>query len=128
MTTDVAMRVSLDYDPSGRISTGLRVIAEAAIRRLDQRAGTLFYSEDDYGESVVDMIGRNLTGRQIEALISRQLRKDERISRVSVETTQLDADTFQYVVECETEDGDFALTFDASSLGINLAEISGVNA
>lgn len=123
------MRVGLRYDPNGRLSTGLRVIAEAVIRRLDQSAGTLFYSDDDYGESLVDMIGRNLSDSQIDSLISGQLTKDERILAVSTEVTRSeDGETFEIEVKCETPRGVFDLTFEVNQLATKVTskEISGL--
>lgn len=125
--TDRAISVGLDYDPNGRVLTGSRVVAEAAIRRLDQSPGTLFYSDDDYGQSVVEFIGRNLSATQIASLIESELTKDERIIAVQTEVTQIDESMTLEVNAVLDDGGDFDLTIEASSLGIQSALVTGVS-
>lgn len=115
---------------SGRYATGVRLVAEAAFRRLTTPRGTLRGGEDEagYGIDLLGMVGTVSTKKDAAALpgrIEAELRKDERIESVVVtvlETTVASLSSFQIDIEAVTEGGPFTL-----QIGIDNLELADLN-
>lgn len=83
-----------DLDVTGNTITGVRVIAEACLRRLMTPEGSLSY-DPDYGYDLSELLNEDLEDRELRRHAARaelELEKDERILNARVELT-LDAST-----------------------------------
>lgn len=75
---------------SGRVVSGLRLLAEAAFRRITTPRGSLQGGEDeaDYGIDIFELIGSVESESDAKAMAGRielELRKDDRFQRVDVQ-------------------------------------------
>lgn len=97
MATDYGYDVScMTGLRTGRMVSGVRLVAEAVYRRLTTPRGTLLGGEDEanYGLDLAGMLGSAVTPGAIAALpgrIENELLKDERIESVTVEVTSTQA-------------------------------------
>lgn len=83
------------FDATGRTITGPRVVAEACLRRLTTRRGSLSYDPDG-GYDLTDLLNEDLSAsdlRRHELAAELELEKDDRITSADV-TLTLDAATF----------------------------------
>ena len=123
--TDLSCTDSLQ---SGRIVSGVRIVAEAAYRRLITRKGELF-EDVDYGYHVGDALGATVSAADTAAvpgLIKQELLKDARIESVAVEVTETGAKTaIERTIEIRavTGAGPFALVIAVSDATVALLGI-----
>jgi hypothetical protein len=115
----------------GRYATGVRLVAEAAYRRLTTPRGMLLGDEDeaDYGIDLTELIGEVDSASLAASLPGRivaELRKDERIedATVSIASTKSGPST-TYVIQVtgETSEGPFTLQVGVSDVTVELLGI-----
>jgi|SRR5579872_1629037 len=129
MTTDFGKDISCTTAiRTGRYSSGPRLVAEAAFRRLTTPRGTLRGGDDEanYGLDLADAIGSATTKATAAALpgqIEAELMKDERIVSVSAEvvaTSQGPSVSWKVSVIAETDAGPFTLVLGVSGVTVSL--------
>jgi hypothetical protein len=111
---------------TGRFSTGVRLVAEAAYRRLTTPRGALRGGEEEanYGFDLLEKIGSVSTKTDAAALpgqIAAELKKDERIDDVSVtvvDTSTGPAKSFDITIVATTGLGPFSLVLAVSGVTI----------
>lgn len=116
---------------TGRFVTGVRLVAEAAFRRVSTKRGLLRggEAEKDYGIDLSDYVGSTNPKRDAAALpgiIGGELRKDERIEHVDVDVLIVrdGAETnFEITIEAQTGEGPFTLVILASKVTVELLGI-----
>lgn len=116
----------------GQFVTGVRLVAEAAYRRLTTPRGMLRGGEDEanYGLDLLDMIGAVATKSDAVALggrIRNELLKDERIESVDatvVLSRSGPATELDITVDVVTREGPFALTIRVDEVSVQLLGIS----
>lgn len=132
MTTDLGRDISCTTSlVTGRTVTGVRLLAEAVLRRLSTRRGTLRGGEDEanYGIDLRDMIGSVSIDRDLPtwpARIAAELTKDERIYRVEVrlDTTRNGPDvSVELAIEVESAVGPFELVLAVGAVTIDILSI-----
>ncbi|MCL2777714.1 MAG: DUF2634 domain-containing protein [Polyangiaceae bacterium] len=117
---------------TGRFVSGVRLVAEAAYRRLTTRRGLLRGGEEEanYGIDLCDLIGSVKTKTDEASLpgrIKAELTKDERIDSVDVSvesTTVAGATSFEIAVYAKTGAGPFTLTLRVSAVTVELLRIT----
>lgn len=115
----------------GRFATGVRLVAEAAYRRLITPRGMLSGGEEeaDYGIDLAGLIGTTSAKSDAVSLpgrIRNELLKDERIERVTVDiavTVNGPATSFAITVDCVTTAGPFTLRLNADDVTVALLGI-----
>lgn len=119
---------------TGRYSRGVRLVAEAAYRRLITPAGSLHGGEEEqnYGFDLTSLVGSAKTKSDAAALpgrIQAELRKDERIESVDVVVTVTTATNgaVAWVVRIDgkTAEGPFSFQVGIDDVSIELLGISG---
>jgi hypothetical protein len=116
----------------GRYSTGVRLVAEAAYRRLTTPRGMLLGGEEeaDYGFDLSEVIGEvepNVIAAALPGRISSELTKDERIESVeTVVTVTQDGPTTTLLVNIDgtTAEGPFSLQLSVSDVTVDLVGLS----
>ncbi len=116
---------------TGRFSSGARLVAEAAYRRLTTPRGTLRGGEDEanYGLDMTSMIGDVATksgAASIAGRVKAELTKDARIVEVDVvvtRTTEGVGEAFVVDVSGTTTAGPFALSVAVSAVSAALLNI-----
>lgn len=112
--------------------TGVRLVAEAAYRRLTTPRGMLRGGEDEanYGLDLLDMIGAVASQSNTTALggrIRNELLKDERIETVDVTVVleRIGPSTELHIeIEAETREGPFSLAIVVDDVSVQLLDIS----
>jgi hypothetical protein len=113
----------------GRYVTGVRVVAEAAYRRLTTRPGEL-YGSPDYGMCVSDWLGASTStsdAARLPGLIRQQLLLDPRLRSVDVSVSESGAGadvTWTVTVIGYTDDGPFTLVASVSDVTTSMLEIT----
>jgi hypothetical protein len=118
---------------TGKLVTGLQLVAEAAYRRLTTPAGTLRggADEENYGLDLSGGIGDSEPRQFAAALPARiraELLKDERIIEVTVVTSvEVNGPATSVLVDvrCETRVGPFRLKLAISDVTVSLLGIEG---
>ncbi len=116
---------------TGRFSTGARLVAEAAYRRLTTPRGTLRGGEHeaDYGLDLTELVGSSTTKSDalaLEGRISNELAKDERILSTVVSVvlaTDGPSTSLDIQVSATTADGPFTLVLLASDVTVELLDL-----
>ncbi len=118
------------YIAYGRKSSGARLLAEAALRRLITQRGSLL-DDPNYGLALVNFIGEDLTPTKLAALpglIELELRKDARLAAVRVDVAMVDTlpvqtlDVAIQIVGVDT--GPFDLVVRVTELGLEVLSLS----
>lgn len=117
---------------TGRFAFGVRLVAEAAYRRLSTPRGRLQGGEDEqnYGIDLADMIGAVTSPSLAAALpgqIESELLKDERIDSVDVNVTASTvgpATAYQIDISATTAAGPFSLVIAVSGVTVQLLGIT----
>lgn len=120
-----------DSMKTGRFSSGARLVAEAAYRRLITPRGTLYGGEEeaDYGLDLSELIGSGdpvNTAASLPGRIRSELTKDDRIDTVDVDVvpdTNAAETTFNITIEAQTAAGPFELTLLATEVTVQLLGI-----
>lgn len=129
MATEFGKEMSCTTDlRTGRYVTGVRVVGEAAYRRLTTPRGMLRggENEENYGMDLTELIGSTNAAVEAAALpgrIKNELLKDERIETVDVDivlTVEGPATIFNITIECVTTEGPFTLQVAASDVSVSL--------
>ena len=115
----------------GRFVSGVRVVAEAAYRRLTTPRGTLRGGEHeaDYGLDLTEMIGSastKATAASLPGRIKSELTKDERINAVEVQVTRsTDGPAETYIIKIlgDTDEGPFDLQLLVGAVTVELLGI-----
>ena len=123
--TDTSCLTSLR---TGRLVSGVRLVAEAAYRRITTPRGQLQGGEDEanYGIDLADLIGSVATTADAAALpgrIENELLKDERIESVDVDvasTKSGPAVSWSVTIEAQTSEGPFSLVLAVSDVTVEL--------
>lgn len=134
MTVDYGYDTSAtDGIRSGRLVRGVRLVAEAAYRRLITPKGSLRGGRDEqnYGEDLTAYVGSvdsRFVAAALPGVIRAELLKDERIDSVDVAVTveDLGAGARRYIVRisCAASNGEsFALTLAVSDVDTTLLGI-----
>ena len=126
---DIACRNSL---LTGRFSSGVQLVAEAAFRRLTTPRGTLRGGEEEanYGLDLADLIGSVATASDAASLggrIRNELLKDERIETADVTvvgTTAGPATSFDISIACTTKEGPFSLQLAVNDVTVQLLGVT----
>lgn len=113
---------------TGRYATGLRLVAEAAYRRLTTPRGMLHGGEEeaDYGLDLTDLIGSSapdVVAVSLPGRIASELAKDERIEGVDVDVAvqrEGPATRFLITIEATTGEGPFTLQVVANEVTAEL--------
>lgn len=133
-TEDLGTDVTLGLGgllPIWGLSSGIANLIAAIIRRLTTPRGGLFY-DPNYGYDVRAFLNADVSQTdvaQIKAGITAELRKDPRISRVTVDATFTFATkTLQISLAFDTADGPFDLVLAASSVTVDLLSLNGIAA
>jgi hypothetical protein len=133
MATDFGTDTSCtDSLRTGRLSSGVQLVAEAAYRRLITPHGMLQGGEDeaDYGLDLQDLIGSSTTKSQQAAVpgqIQAELLKDQRIESVTVDMqifTNGPSTSYQIAIEAQTGVGPFSLVLAVSDVSVELLGLS----
>lgn len=88
------MKVGTDLDPSGRSATGLELVADALLHRLQQGKLLMIEAPDgqiDFGVDVRTWIGEALSQEALSArgpIVEEVLRRDVRIADVTVKISK----------------------------------------
>lgn len=117
---------------TGRFATGVRLVAEAAYRRLITPRGMLRGGEDEanYGFDLTEMCGTTSpesTAVSLPGRIRSELTKDERIATVDVEVLVVrtgPSASFDITISCTTAAGPFKLQLLASAVTVELLGIA----
>lgn len=117
---------------TGRLSSGVRLVAENAYHRLTTPRGMLRGGEDEqnYGLDLAEYIGAQAdaaVAATLPGVIRNELLKDERIDTVDVQVSELRtsvAVSYEITVECLTAEGPFQLQIAASSVSTALLGIT----
>lgn len=117
---------------TGRYATGVRLVAEAAFRRLTTPRGLLQGGEDEanYGLDLTTLIGTNASPLEAAALpgrIEAELTKDERIDSVDATVSSFDdgpARTWLVNITCQTSDGAFSLQLGVNEVSAELLKLT----
>jgi phage baseplate assembly protein W len=132
MATNYGREMSCtDSLKTGRYVTGLRIVAEAAYRRLTTPRGMLQGGEDeaDYGIDLTDLIGASnpkSVAASLPGRIQNELLKDERIETVEVdivETVEGPATALTITIECASAEGVFTLQVAVDDVTVSLLGI-----
>ncbi len=133
MATDYGREMSCtDSLKTGRFVSGVRLVAEAAYRRLTTPRGMLRGGEEDqnYGIDLTDIVGTanpTNTAASLPGRIKSELLKDERIESVGVEilvTVEGPETSFEIAIDAVTGAGPFALKLLATAVTVELLGIS----
>lgn len=118
-----------DLDLSFAPLSGLQVLAQALVRRLETDRGTLVYAPD-YGIGIRSWLNESVTARRIEelvALVEGECLADERIGAVAVKAVWLPASSsLQLTIAITPADGvtpPFQLVVAVSALSIDLLSL-----
>lgn len=118
---------------TGRFASGVRLVGEAAFRRLTTPRGTLLGGPDEqnYGFDISSKVGTTTTRGAVAALpgqIRAELLKDERITDVEVSVTATKgaagADELAVVITASTHEGPFTLKLSVSELTVDLVGLT----
>ena len=117
---------------TGRLVSGVRLVAEAAYRRLSTPRGMLRGGDDEanYGIDLADEIGQSnpaATAASLPGRIEAELLKDERIDQVDATVTVTvdgPSTSFSVVIECQTGEGPFSLQLAVSDVTVALLGIT----
>jgi phage baseplate assembly protein W len=127
MTVDFGTDVSCspDLDPLLEARSGVRVLAEALVRRLQTPRGSLFYAPSygyDLKAVLLSRIDRAALAR-IRASIMAELRHDERVDDLEV-ALSFDAanEALSVRISVATAAGPFALTLAVTSVSLDILE------
>ena len=132
MATNYGRDISVTTElRTGRFAKGLRIVAEAAFRRLTTPRGMLRGGEDeaDYGLDLSECIGSaatKATAASLPGRIKSELLKDERIVDVAVDiVVAVDGPSTSYTItiEAEATEGPFTLQILASEVTVELLGI-----
>jgi hypothetical protein len=123
--TDTSCTTSL---LSGRMSSGVKLVAEACYRRLTTPRGMLQGGQDEqnYGLDLVRLIGQVVTPSQAAALegqIQSELLKDERIDSVTATVTSTvngAVTSWNIQISAQTGEGPFTLEIGVSGVTVSL--------
>ncbi len=134
MTTDYGRDIScLDSLRPGRFVSGVRLVAEAAYRRLNTPRGLLRGGEEEenYGLDLTALVGGSSTKADAASLPGRiavELKKDDRIDTVDVEvlpSVDGPATSLQITISAVTiQDEAFELVLLASDVTVELLKVS----
>jgi len=115
---------------TGRLVSGPRLVAEAGVRRLTTRRGTLRGGEEEanYGKDLTELVGTVGTTNAAAALpgqIKAELSKDERIDpgKISVTVTSTvsgPSTKWNVAVKGETAEGPFDFVLAVSDVSVEL--------
>lgn len=116
----------------GQFVTGVRLVAEAAYRRLTTPRGMLRGGDEeaDYGLDLLDSIGGVASESNAKALggrIRNELLKDERIESVDVTVVLSQvgpASELDITIEAATREGPFTLTVAVDEVSVELIGIA----
>jgi len=109
----------------GRMVSGVRVVAEAAYRRLISRKGELL-SDPDYGLCLADYLGASSSPSDVArlpGLVRSQLLRDARLRSVDASVDETSTGTeraWEVTVEGYTDAGPFALVVAVSGVTTKL--------
>lgn len=118
---------------TGRVSSGVRLVAESYYRRLITPRGTLIGGEEeaDFGLDLADLCGSVQTKSDVASLegkIIAELSKDERTETVSADVVRsIDSAglvSFVITIRATTSAGPFTLVLGVSSATVELLGIS----
>lgn len=126
--TDTSCTTSLR---TGRLVSGLRLVAEAAYRRITTPRGTLRGGEDEanYGMDLEELVGSGdpvALAATLPGRIRNELLKDERIDEVDAEvvsTTEGPSTSFDISIVGTTAEGQFELVLGARDVKLSLLKI-----
>ena len=113
----------------GRYVSGVRVVAEAAYRRLTTRRGELL-DDPDYGLRLADYLGASTSDSEaalLPGLIRQQLLRDPRLRSVDVTVTETGTSsdlTWTIAVRGYTDEGPFDLVASVDDVTVALLGIS----
>lgn len=133
MATDFGYDTScVDSLRTGRFVSGVRLVAEAAYRRLITTRGMLQGGDDEanYGFDLADAIGSANTAATAAALpgqVESELMKDERIDSVTVTIVQTQvgpAWAFNVTIEAQTALGPFSLVLSVTEVTTQILGIA----
>lgn len=134
MAVDYGRDVSCtDSMKTGRFATGVRLVAEAAYRRLITPRGMLRGGEEEanYGLDLTELCGTTnptATAASLGGRIRAELLKDERIESVDVDvlttTTAASEVSFTITIAAVTGAGPFTLQVLASTVTVELLGIT----
>lgn len=112
-----------DLDPALSIVTGRRALAEAIMRRLTSRKGSL-PDDEDYGYDLRLLIGSAVTREQVEQGVRSQVFAEERVEDAEVTVTFI-GETIQVDLRITDGDGPFSLVLGVDALSVETLEFSG---
>jgi hypothetical protein len=113
---------------AGRYATGVRLVAEAAYRRLTTPRGMLRGGDDEanYGLDLIGSASTKLDAAALGARIKAELLKDERLINVTVEvvaTLEGAGTSFEVTIYGETDNGPFDLQLAVDEVSVELLGI-----
>ena len=117
---------------TGRLVTGVQLVAEACYRRLTTPRGMLRGGEDEanYGEDLSQLVGSTdakTAAATLPAKISAELSKDQRVLSVAVDVLTIvdGAETsFEITINVGTAGGPFELQIAVSAVSVELLGIT----
>ena len=122
----------LDSLNTGRMASGLQLVAESVYRRLTTTRGTLFGGDDEanFGLNLEDVIGQVTTPSAAAALpgqIEAELQKDERIESVTATVVPVisgPSTSWTITIAAQTALGPFSLVLSVSEVTTQLLGIT----
>lgn len=106
----------------GRMVSGATLVGQAAVRRLTTTRGQLAYDQN-YGLNLVQLLNRRMTKAEQAAIpgrIRNELRKDERIERLTVDVAKDDERTWAISIYAETSAGPFRLALSVDDVSVEV--------
>ena len=113
-----------DLDPNWGVVSGTTCLGQALYRRLTTKRGALWY-DPNYGTDIRQYLNSSTPINVIGQAVENECRKDERVEDVEafVETDAA-GETYTIAVRVTAADAPFSLTILATSLTVELLEIS----
>lgn len=113
-----------DIDPTFRLVSGQRCLAEALYRRLITPRGTLL-GDPEYGFDLRGLLNDDeLSPFQVGAGVEAELRKDPRVREVLVEVVaDAVAKSLHLTITVTDESGPFLLVLEVTDMSIELLEL-----
>lgn len=102
------------------VVTGRRALAEAILRRLRTRRGSL-WTDPSYGFDLRGVIGTALTNSQISQRVTAQVLAEEEVESARVNVSRI-GEEIQVEIEVTDADGPFDFTITANSLTVDVIQ------
>ncbi|MDX1526981.1 MAG: hypothetical protein R3337_00050 [Gammaproteobacteria bacterium] len=111
----------LDIDFALSVVSGRTRLAQAIMRRLTTRTGTLL-DDESYGDDMRLLIGKSVDESEVEQRVAAQVLAEEGVEDAEV-TVSLTGETLEIRIIVTDGEGPFPLVLEASELSLEALEI-----